>query len=292
VHGGAGSAAAPQDEASYLDAIANALLRGASELSRGAEAAVVAAVAFMETSTPFNAGVGAVLAADGSVRLDAGFMDGATRRFGAVADVRRCATPVRIAASLASDGRFGRLLVGEAAERAAKEAGIALCGPEALVTDHARERHRRALCDPTVFPADTVGAVAMDGKGHLAAAVSTGGLAGKRPGRIGDSPIVGAGFWADDRHGAAAATGIGEVLMREGTSRRCVELLARGTDPAEALRLALEELRQGSTPQPAGLGGLIVVSAAGEIALGHDTVAMSAGWIRPGGAPTVSSRWS
>jgi beta-aspartyl-peptidase (threonine type) len=291
VHGGAGSHAEPEDERSYLDGIAAALARGVGALATSARAAVIASVSYMETATPLNAGIGAVLAADGSVRLDAGFMDGATRRFGAVADVRRCATPVRIAEHLAGDGRFGRLLVGDAAEGAAREGGIALCEPDDLITERARERHRRALADASAPRADTVGAVALDAQGHLAAAVSTGGLAGKKAGRVGDSPIVGAGFWADDRHGAAAATGIGEVLMRQGVSRRCVELLARNVSPAESLRRALAELRDGGVPERSGLGGLIVVSARGEVALGHDTPVMSAGWIRPGSAPTVSSRW-
>jgi beta-aspartyl-peptidase (threonine type) len=166
-----------------------------------------------------------------------------------------------------------------------------LCEPEELITDRARERRRHGLADSTGPGTDTVGAVALDDTGRLAAAVSTGGLAGKRAGRVGDSPIVGAGFWADDRHGAAVATGIGEVLMRQGTSRRCVELLARGVAPAEAVRVALAELHDGGPVDAGGLGGLIVVSAEGEVALGHDTAAMAAGWIRPGGAPTVALRW-
>lgn len=248
----------------------------------------------MEASTAFNAGIGAVLADDGTVRLDAGFMDGATLRFGAVADVQRCPTPVRIAALLASDGRYGRLLVGEAAERAGVDAGVASCEPEQLVTERVRERHRRALSDSPVPGTDTVGAVALDASGRLAAAVSTGGLSGKRAGRVGDSPIVGAGYWADDRHGAAAATGIGEVLMRQGTARRCVELIASGVTPAEAVRLALAELHDGSARSDedlGGLGGLVVVTPEGDLAIGHDTATMSAGWIRPGGPPTVSLRW-
>jgi beta-aspartyl-peptidase (threonine type) len=236
----------------------------------------------------------AILADDGTVRLDAGFMDGATLRFGAVADVRRCQTPVRIAAHLASDGRYGRLLVGEAAERAGVDAGVASCEPERLVTERARERHRRALSDSAAPDTDTVGAVALDAWGHLAAAVSTGGLSGKRAGRVGDSPIVGAGFWADDRNGAAAATGIGEVLMRRGTARRCIELITSGVTPAEAVRLALAELHDGDAlpgHDLGGLGGLVVVTPEGDVAIGHDTAAMSAGWIRPGGTPTVSLRW-
>lgn len=255
---------------------------------------MLSAVSYMETSTPLNAGIGAVLADDGTVRLDSGFMDGATLRFGAVADVRRCPTPVCIAAHLASDGRYGRLLVGEAAERAGADAGVASCEPERLVTARARERHRRALSDSTAPGTDTVGAVALDASGHLAAAVSTGGLSGKRAGRVGDSPIVGAGFWADDRHGAAAATGIGEVLMRQGTARRCIELITSGVTRAEAVRLALAELHDGDAlpdQDLGGLGGLIVVTPEGDFAIGHDTAAMSAGWIRPGGTPTVSLRW-
>lgn len=291
MHGGAGSRAAPDDERSYLDGVASALACGVEALSSSARAAVVAAVSYMETSTPLNAGIGAVLADDESVRLDAGFMDGETRRFGGVADVRRCATPVRIAEYLAGDGRFGRLLVGDAAERAAREGRIALCEPDDLITKRARERHRRALADASAPRTDTVGAVALDARGHLAAAVSTGGLAAKRAGRVGDSPIVGAGFWADDRYGAAAATGIGEALMRQGTSRRCVELLSHAVSPAEAVRRALAELRDGGEPETGGLGGLIIVTARGEVALGHDTPVMTAGWIRPGGAATVSATW-
>jgi len=291
VHGGAGPAAAPGEELLYAAAIAAALEHAVTDLGTSAGAAVVAAISYMEESTPLNAGIGAVLADDGTVRLDAGYMDGATRRFGGVADVRRCPTPVRIAAHLAGDGRYGRLLVGEATERVATEWGIALCEPQRLVTERARERRRRALADLAGPGSDTVGAVALDAHGHLAAAVSTGGLAGKRAGRVGDSPIVGAGFWADDRHGAAAATGIGEVLMREGTARRCVELLARGLAPAEAVHVALAELHDGAGPIQEGLGGLITVTPSGDIALGHDTAAMAAGWIRPGQAPTVALRW-
>lgn len=281
----------PEEEPVYAAAIEAALEHGLAKLGAGAHAAVIAAVSYMEESTPLNAGIGAVLADDATVRLDAGFMEGASRRFGGVADVRRCPTPIRIAAHLARDGRYGRLLVGEAAERAATEAGIALLEPHRLVTERARERHRRARPDLAAPGSDTVGAVALDARGHLAAAVSTGGLAGKRAGRVGDSAIVGAGFWADDRHGAAAATGIGEVLLRQGTARRCVELLARGHGVAEAVRIALAELHDGDDLGEDGLGGLITVTPSGEIALGHDTAAMAGGWIRPGEAPTVALRW-
>jgi len=280
-----------EDVTHYLDAVAQALQHGAAELHLGAAAAVLAAVSYMERATILNAGVGAVLADDGSVRLDAGFMDGATRRFGGVADVRRCPTPVRIAAHLVSDGRYGRLLVGEAADSVARVAGIPTCEPSDLITERAVARHRLLVHDSSAPPTDTVGAVAMDAAGRLAAAVSTGGLTGKRAGRVGDSPVVGAGFWADDRYGAAAATGIGEVLLRQGASRRCVELIAAGIDPGAAIQRALAELHDDGDPQADGLGGLIVVTPTGEVALGHDTTEMTAGWIRQGGIPTVSSRW-
>lgn len=274
-----------------MEAVTNALLAGVAELTTSARAAVVAAVRYMEARTILNAGVGAVLADDGSVRLDAGFMDGSTLRFGAVADVRRCATPVQIAAHLSEDGRYGRFLVGEAADRAGADAGIPQCNPQQLLTERARERRRRAMADSTAPGSDTVGAVALDASGRLAAAVSTGGLAGKRAGRVGDSPIVGAGFWADDRRGAAAATGIGEVLMRQGTSRRCVELIGEGVPPAQAARIALAELHDGPSSRSGGLGGLIVATPGGDFAIGHDTASMSAGWIRIGAPPTVALRW-
>jgi beta-aspartyl-peptidase (threonine type) len=273
--------------------VGEALARGLARIGDGARAAVVAAVVSMEESALLNAGRGAALAEDGTVSLDAGFMDGQTRRFGGVAGVRRTATPVRIAELLASDGEFGRLLIGDAADAAARTAGIAETSPEALVSDHARERARLRVADSTAPRGDTVGAVALDAQGHVAAAVSTGGLAGKRAGRVGDSPIVGAGFWADDRIGAAVTTGIGEALMRHGTARRCIELVASGASLREAARRSIDELGSSAIEvgRSGGIGGIIALTRHGEIAIDHDTAEMASGWGSPGEPTVVRSRW-
>ncbi len=290
VHGGAGRVTGAADAAAYLDAVTEALARGVAELEYGARAAVIAAVTFMEECTLLNAGRGAVLAEDGSVRLDAGFMDGATRRFGGVAGVRRTATPVRIAESLAADGEFGRFLIGDAADEAARLAGIAETAPEELVTERSRRRERERVEDSTAPRGDTVGAVALDANGHVVAAVSTGGLAGKRVGRVGDASVVGAGFYADDATGAAVTTGIGEALLRHGTARRCLQFLADGCAIGVAARRALEELGAGESSD-FGIGGLIVVDRHGTFAIDHDTPEMTAGWARPNEAAVVRARW-
>jgi beta-aspartyl-peptidase (threonine type) len=273
-----------------VDAVTEALARGVAELALGARAAVIAAVSFMEECTPLNAGRGAVLAADGAVSLDAGFMDGATRRFGGVAGVRRTTTPVRIAESLAADGEFGRFLIGDAADAAGRLAGIAEVSPDDLVTERSRKREQERRGDSTAPRGDTVGAVALDASGHVVAAVSTGGLAGKRVGRVGDSPVVGAGFYADDATGAVATTGIGEALLRHGTARRCLQLIEDGHAIDVAARRALDELGAGVS-SGLGVGGLIVVDRAGAFAIDHDTPEMTAGWARPNEPPVVRIRW-
>jgi beta-aspartyl-peptidase (threonine type) len=273
-----------------VDAVTEALARGVVDLALGARAAVITAVSFMEEHSPLNAGRGAVLAEDGSVSLDAGFMDGATRRFGGVAGVRRTANPVRIAEALAADGEYGRFLIGDAAEAAGRAAGIAELSPEDLVSERSRQREKERLGDSTAPRGDTVGAVALDSQGHVVAAVSTGGLAGKRVGRVGDSPVVGAGFHADDAIGAAATTGIGEALLRHGTARRCLQLMADGCGVGVAARKALDELGVGAS-SGVGVGGLIVVDRDGAFAIDHDTPEMTAGWARPNERPVVRARW-
>jgi len=251
---------------------------------------VLAAVAYMEESSLLNAGRGAVLDAAGNVSLDAGFMDGATRRFGGVTGVRRHATPVRIAAALSDDGDFGRFLMGDAADEAGRLAGLTMTDPEDLVTERARRRERERTVDSTAPRGDTVGAIALDAHGHLAAAVSTGGLAGKRIGRVGDSPVVGAGFWADDGAGAAATTGIGEALLRQGTARRAVALISGGLGARAAARRVLDELAAESEAC-VGIAGIIVLDTRAEAGIDHDAPAMAAGWIHPDGQPHVRMQW-
>ncbi|HEX5010511.1 MAG TPA: isoaspartyl peptidase/L-asparaginase [Planctomycetota bacterium] len=294
VHGGAGALESEEDRRQYLQGVGAALDAGLAALPRGARAAVMAAVVHMERHTIMNAGHGAALARDGTAALDAGFMDGATRRYGAVTGVRTCMTPVLLAERLSHEGDYGRFVAPPGADALVAEFGLPACAPDELVTERARRlwERRRAEEPPAVRAPwlDTVGAVALDAQGHVAAAVSTGGMSLKRTGRVGDSPVVGGGFWADDRAGACVSTGVGEVLMREGTARRCVQLLAAEIAPARAAAQALAELAD-HPGDARGASGLILVSATGAAVLDHSSFEMSGGWARPDGSRRITHQW-
>jgi isoaspartyl peptidase/L-asparaginase-like protein (Ntn-hydrolase superfamily) len=187
--------------------------------------AVVEATAVLEDDELFNAGRGAVLTADGDIEHDAAVMDGRRRRAGAIAAVRGQPNPIRVARALLEEGRHG-MLAGEGAMRFAAQAGFDAVGLDALLTDQRRRQlaAREAGEEPVpefgdplpgvwTLEGDTVGAVVLDAAGHLAAATSTGGIAGKAPGRVGDSPLIGGGLYAHDRVCAVSATGTGERIM-------------------------------------------------------------------------------
>ncbi|HEV2064962.1 MAG TPA: isoaspartyl peptidase/L-asparaginase, partial [Thermoanaerobaculia bacterium] len=200
VHGGAGPI--PKGESPLRQAaVERARDAGWSEIGNGALAAVTAAVRLMEDEPLLNAGIGACLNKDGVVELDAGVMEGAELRAGGVAGLKDVRHPIDLAIAVMRDGRHV-LLAGDGASRFAREHGIEMCDPAIFITD----RKRQELLEG----ADTVGAVARDADGRLAVGVSTGGINGKLPGRIGDSPIPGAGFYADDLFGAVCGTGQGE----------------------------------------------------------------------------------
>jgi isoaspartyl peptidase/L-asparaginase-like protein (Ntn-hydrolase superfamily) len=296
VHGGAGSLASEDDRRQYLEGVGGALDAGCEALARSARDAVLAAVMHFESHTITNAGRGAALAVDGSVALDAGFMEGATRRYGACTGVRRTENPILLAAHLSAEGDFGRFVGPPTSDELLEAAGAARCEPAALISERARRIHaersaRAAESPPGSAPLlDTVGAVAVDAEGRSFAAVSTGGMSLKRPGRIGDSPVVGGGFWADDRTGACVTTGVGEVLMREGTARRMVQLMAAGHTLAEASAEVLADLLDHPDDQR-GRSGLIAVTAAGEVLLDHNSPEMSGGWMRPDGARELTHLW-
>lgn len=307
VHGGAGNLESEDDRRQYLAGVTAALDLGLAALPRGAGAAVLAAVAHMESHTIMNAGRGAALAADGSVSLDAGFMHGASRRYGGVTGVRNCMNPVLLAERLAAEGDYGRFVGPPGADALAAVFGLPVCDPQLLVSERARQIWQRRCAELERAPAaargarpaylDTVGAVALDADGHLAAAVSTGGMSLKRQGRVGDSPVVGAGFWADDRGGACVTTGVGEALLRQGSARRAVQLLGSGAThgvrsatAAQAARAALDELQD--TPDDVrGASGLILLTPQGELALDHNSHEMSGGWARLGGERRVTHLW-
>jgi len=279
VHGGAGGFGAELREraSEYRDALADALDAGRGALERGGGAidAVRDAVMAMEDFPLFNAGYGAALCEDGSVELSASAMRGSDRAAGAVALVRRIRHPVAAATAMLDEAEV--LLAGERADAFAAALGLEQRDPSEFAT----ERQRRRLAERRAAGGGTVGAVCLDGHGLLAAATSTGGLQGQRPGRIGDSPLIGAGTWAD-RAVAVSCTGQGESFVRAGAARLMAALASSGVPLETAAGQVLEEVAQCQ-----GDGGLIAVDARGELTLAFSTDAMPRGWVRLGEPPAI-----
>jgi len=260
VHGGAGPI--PEAERTARQgAVERARDAGWARIGDGALAAAVAAVRHMEDEPLLNAGIGACLNSDGVTELDAGVMEGETLRAGGVAALRDVRHPIDLAVAVMEDGRQV-LLAGHGASRFARQHGIEMADPSIFVTD----RKRQKLLAGT----DTVGAVARDANGHLAVAVSTGGRTGKLPGRIGDSPIAGAGFYADDRFGAVCGTGMGEAFIRLSLARVIVVEMERGIDASSAANRAIEQLGKVLHAD----GGVIVIGREGSPAAAYNTPAM------------------
>jgi len=244
-------------------------------LEQGADAlrAAVEAVRLLEDDPQFNAGVGSALNRDGFAELDAAVMDGETLGFGAVAAVRDVKNPVLLALEVLNSEHV--LLAGEGASRFARERGLPACDPRELVTERQLERwtaaRRRALEERS----GTVGAVVLDAGGRLAAATSTGGMVDQRVGRVGDTPLPGAGTYAEAGLGAVSATGHGEFLARALASYRAAASLG-DRSPQEALRAALD-----AVGRLGGSGGLILVDARGRVAWAQTTPEMSVAWRTP-----------
>jgi beta-aspartyl-peptidase (threonine type) len=215
----------------------------------------------MEDEPLLNAGIGACLNADGVVELDAGLMEGAELRPGGAAGLKDVRHPIDLALEIMRDGRHV-LLAGEGASRFAREHGIEMADPSIFITDRKRQE--------LLHGADTVGAVARDADGRLAVAVSTGGINGKLPGRIGDSPIPGAGFYADDRSGAVCGTGHGEAFIRLGLARLMVVELEHGMSAAEVAGGAVKLLQKSLKAS----GGVIVIAREGAPEAAFNTPAM------------------
>ena len=249
-HGGAG--AVPESErADRQSAVERALEIGWSHIGEGALAAAVAAVRHMEDEPLLNAGLGATVNSEGDVELDAGVMEGADLRAGGAACLRDVRHPIDLAVAIMRDGRHV-LIAADGASRFAREHGVEMCDPSLFIN---AARHR-----PAEVGVDTVGAVARDAYGRLAVAVSTGGMPGKLPGRIGDSPIPGAGFYADDRFGAVCGTGLGEAFIRLGLARLMVIELQHGMDPALVAKGAVDHLASAMSAP----GGVILIPRDGE----------------------------
>lgn len=277
VHGGAGR----YPEAELDDYIAGcrvAFEAGWRLLERGQSAldAVEAAVREMEDNPTFDAGVGSVLNSEGEIELDAMIMNGQDLRLGAVAAVRGIANPVTLARRIMEDTAHN-MLAGEGARQYAARIGLRLCSQAELTVPREVARYKdlqaasMARRELHWSGHDTVGAVAIDSRGNIAAATSTGGIAFKLPGRVGDSPLVGSGAYADNLSGGASATGHGEAIMRVLLSKTATDAMAQGMSAQEAATYSLEVLDQ----RVHGEGGLIVVDREGNIGFAHNTPHMA-----------------
>lgn len=274
VHGGAGRWAS-EDRGLAVAGVARAAAVGWRVLAQGGSAldAAIEAVVALEDDPLFNAGTGSVLNAAGEVEMDAGVMAGDTLSAGGVACIRRVRNPVLVARRV-MEATDCVLLAGPAAMEFARAQGFAEHDP-GLPRDL-----RRAA------GVGTVGAVALDAAGRLAAATSTGGRAGKRVGRVGDSPIPGAGNYAC-AHAAVSATGWGEQMLRSVTAKEVAERIGRGTAPQQALREVLDGMaRRFGEPI-----GAIALDARGNLGVVHGTEAMPHAW-RRGGEPEVTAQFT
>ena len=283
IHGGAGvierKRLTPDKDAEIRSALGHALATGAAILEQGGESidAVEAAVRELEDNPNFNAGRGAVFTFEGGIEHDSAIMDGRDRSAGAVTGVTRTRHPVSLARAVMENSPHV-LLRGLGADEFSVEQGLEQV-PNAWFETAERRRQLEEMKARagSAFDFDlkygTVGAVARDVHGHLAAATSTGGLTGKRWGRVGDSPVIGAGTYADDRSIAASATGSGETFIRAVAAHQLAERVRLSGEPlAEALEATLADVRA-----LGGNGGLIAVSASGEAAWSFGTPGMYRG---------------
>ena len=296
IHGGAGvierGSLEPEAEEAIRAALRQALDAGGSVLDDGGSAmdAVEAAVLVLEESPHFNAGRGAVFNAEGGHELDASIMEGHTRRAGAVAGVTTVRNPIRLARAVMEHSPHV-MLAGQGAEAFADtRPELERVRNDWFDTEHRRrqlERAQRQAAAGPVAPSTyygTVGAVALDAHGHIAAATSTGGMTNKRWGRVGDSPVIGAGTWADGRCGVSG-TGWGEFFIRNAVAHDiCARVAYRGDSLADAAGTVVHEV----VPADGGDGGVIAVDAQGNIAMPFNTPGMYRGWIQADGSRGVA----
>lgn len=307
IHGGAGaisrSRITPDMQRAYEEALCEVLRGGGRVLAQGGSAldAVTEAVRLLEECPLFNAGHGAVFTRDAGHELDAAIMDGRSRACGAVANVRTVRNPV-LAARAVMEHSPHVFFVGEGAEAFAREQGLECVDPAFFSTPHRLEQLREAQsagAESIVLDHDaaraapldetrkmgTVGAVALDARGDLAAATSTGGMTNKWPGRVGDSPIVGAGCYANNATCAVSSTGKGEAFIRAVAAYDISALMEYGGLPlAEAARRVVHD----KLPLVDGAGGLIAVDAQGHVVMPFNTEGMYRGCLRSGGKPEVA----
>ena len=265
-----------------------------------------AAIVSLEEHPEFDAGIGSHLNAAGHVALDAILMEGQTLKAGAVAVVERIRNPIRLARKILQSSEH-LMLVGAGAEEFAVEQGMALCDPEELIT--ARERRAWQQCrvhghrdefhfspgtpgSPGSVATGTVGAVAMDSQGRIVAGTSTGGTCCKRPGRVGDSPLIGCGCYADEQAGGISCTGWGEAIMKVVLAKTAADLLradyeSTGEPDGAAFRAAQKSIEILAV-RAQGTGGLILLDRAGRVGFAHSTPRMAYGYVAPNGSFNTS----
>ncbi|PXX43837.1 isoaspartyl peptidase/L-asparaginase family protein [Undibacterium pigrum] len=327
IHGGAGtilrSSLTAEQEARYLDALQSIVSAGSEVLAQGGSAldAVSLAVSLLEDCPLFNAGKGSVFTNAGTIEMDAAIMDGKTRRAGAVAGVQHVRNPVQAARTVMEHSPHV-LMMGKGAEEFLRQHGLPFEEPAYFYTEerHAQLQRARqesgvlldhdaanllgAAAEPTTDPAPldpdkkfgTVGAVALDLQGNLAAATSTGGMTNKLPGRVGDTPMLGAGCYADNQTAALSATGTGEAFMR---SLALHDIAAQMQYLGYSLEKAAHIVVMDKLPLYEGQGGIIGIDKLGNIVLPFNTEGMYRAWQRSGEGPfaaiyssTYSSNYS
>jgi beta-aspartyl-peptidase (threonine type) len=304
IHGGAGNftvESIKDRQGEMRTAVAEALTAGHRILASGGSSldAVQAAVVVLEDSPHFNAGKGAVFTHEGTNELDASIMDGRTRTAAAVAGVKRIRNPIRLA-RLVMERSPHVMMVGEGAEAfAAEQGGIEFVPESYFRTERSWQALQRALeaektrrgaalvprqTDDEALYFGTVGAVAFDQQGTLAAATSTGGLTNKRFGRVGDSPIVGAGTYANNDSCAISATGTGEFFIRFSVAHDiCARVQYRGI----SVQQAADEVIQGVLKQAGGAGGVVGLDRFGEVMMSFNTTGMTRGYVNETGDPII-----
>lgn len=298
IHGGAGVEKAdmsPEEIKAARAALEDALRAGHAVLAQGKPAldAVAATITVLEDAPMFNAGRGAVFTHDGKNELDSSIMDGATGKAGAVAGVHRVKNPIQLA-RLVMDQSKHVMMVGDGAEAFATEQGMTLVDPSYFRTEKRWQQLQKALKEEAAGQAHadletakhfgTVGALALDAQGHLAAGTSTGGMTNKRYGRIGDSPVIGAGTYADSQC-AVSGTGWGEFYLRSVAAFNiCARVRYGKQDLASAAKAVINE----EIPKAGGDGGAIALGADGTVAFPFNTEGMYRGWIGADGVPHVA----